>query len=166
MTTILICGSPGTGKTTIANYLKKYGFEIINLSHFVISNKLYLGYDTIRDSYIIDEEALIKKIKERISKEKNVVIEGIGAEILPDELADLCVVLTCDIKELEKRLKNKGYPPSKIYENLEAERFSIILNTALENFKQKVIVFDTSRYSEVEIVNKILTKLREVEGNL
>jgi len=158
---IYICGTPGTGKTTLSKYLEKYGFYIINLPQFLRDNKLYLGYDAIRDSLIINEKSLIKKIKETIHEinSKFIAIEGIGAEILPPELATLCVVLVCEPKELEKRLRVKRYPEEKIRENLEAERLSVILGEALEYFGNKVVVYDTSKLGIKEIVADLLERL-------
>ncbi|MGQ4890955.1 MAG: adenylate kinase family protein [Candidatus Njordarchaeia archaeon] len=164
MVVIAICGTPGTGKTTIATYLEKYGFEVINLSKFVIKNKLYIGYDAQRDSYIIDPKKVVQALKEVISRKKGegLVIEGIGAEAIPENLVDICVVLTCDIPVLEQRLKEKGYNNKKIEENLEAERFSEILIDALENFKGKVITFNTAKDNPENIVKKILEKIKEL----
>ena len=164
MVIIAICGTPGTGKTTIATYLKKYGFEVINLSKFVIKNKLYIGYDAERDSYIMDPDKVVEALKNFLSqgKNRNLVIEGIGAESLPEDIVDICAVLTCDPKVLQQRLKEKGYNNKKIEENLEAERFSEILIDALENFKEKVITFNTAKSKPDEIVEKILEKIREL----
>ena len=50
----------------------------------------------------------------------------------------------CDLKELERRLKNKKYSKNKVRENLDAEIFDICLNEAKEN-KHKIIVVDTTK---------------------
>ena len=165
MTVVYICGTAGTGKTTISTYLKKYGFFVINLSHLVKHNKLYLGYDAERDSLIIDEEKLNEHVKNLVKKKKQekIVIEGIGAEALPDELADLCVVLTCSIKTLKERLKSKGYSERKIMENLEAEKFGIILGDAESKFFNKVLTLDTSKLTPEQAAEKIVEKLRELK---
>ncbi len=165
MVVIAICGSPGTGKTTIANYFKEYGFYVLNISQFIIDNELYIGYDAKRDSYIIDETLFLTRIKEFIANnsDKNIVIEGIGAEILPKDLIDYCIVLTCDIRVLKKRLESKGYNKRKIEENLEAEKFSEILIDAMENFGEKVLTFDTSKESPQDIFNRIMEKIKEID---
>ncbi len=158
---IYICGTPGTGKTTLSKYLEKYGFYIINLPKLLREKKLYLGYDAERDSLIIDEKSLINEIRKIVqeSDSEAIAIEGLGAEILPPDLASMCVVLVCEPKELERRLREKGYSEEKIRENLEAERFSIILGDALETFGDKVVVYDTSKLEIKEIVEDILKRI-------
>jgi len=158
---ILICGTPGTGKTTIANELKKYGFKVIHLGDFVIKEKLYMGYDKKRKTYIIDPEKVVEKLRnmQKNSKEP-LIVEGVGAEIVPKELVEVCFVLICEPKELRKRLEAKGYPPEKIEENLEAERMSIILGEALDNYGEKTVVIDTTNTSVEEVVKKILEELK------
>ncbi len=160
---IIICGTPGTGKTEVANLLKRHGFKVIHLSNLVIREKLYLKYDEERDSYIIDEKKLIDKLIE-IEKETSepLIVEGIGAEIIPNKFVDICFVLICEPKELEKRLKSKGYPYTKIQENLEAERLSLIWGEALDNYgRSKVVVIDTTDLTIDEVVEHIMKEIKK-----
>lgn len=160
---IIICGTPGTGKTGVANRLKKMGFRILHLSDLVIREKLYLKYDEERDSYVIDPDKLIRKIIEIKEKTtKPLIIEGVGAEIIPKELVDLCFVLICEPKELERRLKAKGYSKEKIDENLEAERLNLIWGEALDNYgADKVIVIDTTNLTEEEVARRIISEIKK-----
>ncbi|MHA1665142.1 MAG: adenylate kinase family protein [Candidatus Njordarchaeales archaeon] len=160
MKIIIICGSPGTGKTTLANLLAKKGFKIIHLSEFVIKEHLYSDYDYERDSYIIDPKRLVKRILLIAHKESRpIVVEGIGADLLPKKYVSLCIVLTCEPGELERRLKEKKYPPEKIWENLEAERLNIILGEALDKYGKKTLVIDTTNRSPEEVLEIILNKI-------
>lgn len=162
MVVIAICGTPATGKSSLAEKFKVLGFEVIHLGDFVINNKLYQGYDKRRRVYIIDEERLINKIKEIASKYKKIVIEGIGAEILPADIVDLCIVLTCEPFELERRMIDKGFPRKKILENLEAERFGIILLEALDNYgKEKTLIIDTTYRDINEIFDVIIDEIKK-----
>jgi len=159
---ILICGSPGTGKTTIAKELEKYGFKIIHLGDLVIKEKLYIGYDEERGAYVLDPDRVVKRLIEIESKsDAPVIVEGVGAEIVPKEKVDVCFVLICEPRELKKRLERKGYPPKKIEENLEAERMSIILGEALDNYGEKVVVIDTTNISTKEAVERILREFKK-----
>lgn len=161
MVVIAICGSPGTGKSTFADMLSSYGFHVIHLSKFVIENKLYCGYDRQRSAYIIDEDRLRKKLGGIISTKKSVIIEGIGAEALPSDWVDLCIVLVCEPYVLRERLERRGFSQDKIDENLEAERFGVILGEAISNYgKSKLVVIDTSNGDFEKIVGVIIDEIR------
>jgi len=159
---IVICGTPGTGKTEVAKRLKRYTFNVIHLSDLVIREKLYLKYDEERDSYVIDPDKLIRKLIELKDKiPKKLVVEGVGAEIIPRDLVDLCFVLICEPKELERRLREKGYTLDKIKENLEAERLSLVWGEALDNYgSNKVVVIDTTNLTVDEVVQRILSEIK------
>lgn len=162
MVVIAICGTPGTGKSELARLFEKCGFRVIHLSSFVIENKLYQGYDKARGAYIIDERKLVDKIKEVLEKNDNVVIEGIGAEVLPSKLVDICIVLTCEPFMLEKRLSERGFSYEKIQENLEAERFGVMLGEAMNNYgESKVMIFDTTYTSVEELFQVIVDELKK-----
>ncbi len=160
---IVICGTPGTGKTEVAKRLQKFTFKVIHLSDLVIREKLYLKYDEERSSYVIDLDKLIKRITELYNQNPvKLVIEGVSAETLPNHMVDLCFVLICEPGELEKRLRKKGYPPSKIAENLEAERLNLIWGEALDNYgPDKVVVIDTTRLTIDETAQKIIKEIRK-----
>ncbi|MHA1297820.1 MAG: adenylate kinase family protein [Candidatus Helarchaeota archaeon] len=54
---ILVSGTPGTGKSTMAEYLSKYNhWALFQLGDFILENKLYIGEDKGRNTKIIDDE--------------------------------------------------------------------------------------------------------------
>jgi adenylate kinase len=55
----------------------------------------------------------------------------------------LCIVTKCNLKELEKRLKKRGYNKAKIRENLDCEIFDVCLNEAMKK-GHKIKIFDTT----------------------
>lgn len=161
MVVIIICGTPGAGKSSLADRFKSLGFEVVHLSVFVVKNRLYQGYDKVRRAYIIDEDKMINALKKFIEERDKVVIEGVGAEILPNEIVDICIVLTCQPFVLEQRLLERGYSMEKITENLDAERFGVILADVMSNYdKSKIIIMDTTYKEMDEIFDTICKELR------
>jgi len=164
MPVIVICGTPGTGKSSIADMFADYGFHVIHLSKFVIERGLYRDYDKRREAYVVDEDKLLEELGRLLKEKKKVVIEGISAEILPRDWVDLCIVLTCEPYVLEKRLLERNFPVSKVEENLEAERMGVILGDALSNYGEaKIIVLDTTHRGPREVFKVILDELRRRE---
>lgn len=54
---ILVCGTPGTGKTTLcAELATRTGMQHINLSELVKERQLYTEFDATFQSYVIDED--------------------------------------------------------------------------------------------------------------
>ncbi|MBE0522944.1 MAG: adenylate kinase family protein [Methanosarcinales archaeon] len=127
---IALTGTPGTGKTTICNSLKKQ-FKIIDLNRLVIENGLHLGQDEKRGSLIADLDALKEKVHAILKDEtSNVVIEGHLSHYLSGY--DAVIVLRTHPNVLGQRLESRGYAREKIIENIEAEALDVILIEAVE----------------------------------
>ena len=146
MKIILVSGTTGTGKTTIAKKLaKKHDYNYIDLNKMLIKKKLYSGYDKKLKTHVVDQRksnklmiALIKEAKN--SGEKGLVIDSHLSHLLPARYADLCIITKTGLKKLKGRLKKRKYPEEKAKENLEAEILDVCLVEALETgHKVKVI---------------------------
>ncbi|MBW2981137.1 AAA family ATPase [Candidatus Woesearchaeota archaeon] len=147
MKTIIVTGTPGTGKTTLAKKLnKKLGYDYIDVKEIIKEDKLKEGYDRKKKCYIVDIKKLNKVLVETIKKAaKSIIIDSHLSHYLPKKYVDLCIVTKCNLKELKKRLeKNKKYSKSKVRENLDCEIFDVCLNEAKEA-GHKVIVIDTTK---------------------
>lgn len=162
---IIICGTPGTGKTTLARNLNSERFVVIHLTDFVKNNKLYTHFDRDVGSYVIDEEKVVKSVleeKRAASKEgKLLLVEGVGATLLPEKEVDLCIVLKCDPAIIEQRLKDKQYPRMKIERNINAENLSVILGDAIEKFGDKCFQIDTTKLSQKAVKEKALEAINK-----
>ncbi|MBI2129000.1 AAA family ATPase [Candidatus Woesearchaeota archaeon] len=143
MKAIIVTGTPGTGKTTLAKRLsKRSGYKYIDVSKLIKDNKLEEGYDKKRKCRIVDVEKLNKVLIEIIkNSKKSLIIDSHLSHYLPEKYVDLCIVTKCNLKTLEKRLKKKGYDKNKIRENLDCEIFDVCLNEAKER-RHKVMVVD------------------------
>ena len=131
---VVITGTPGTGKTTIAKLFRKEGYTVIDVGKFAIENSLYDFFDDERESYVVNDEkltaALIKIIEENITN-LPIILDGHIVELPPSFLTH-CIVLRCSIRLLRQRLVERDYMPSKVDENVQAEIMEVILSDMLE----------------------------------
>ena len=145
MKVIIVSGSVGTGKTTIAKKIaKEKNYKYVDINNLIIKNKLHQGYDKKLKTRLVDTKILnkflIKLIKN--SKEKGLVIDSHFSHYLPSKYVSLCIITKTDLKRLKKRLQKRKYSKAKIDENMESEILDICLVEALEN-KHKVKVVYT-----------------------
>ncbi|MBS3098325.1 AAA family ATPase [Candidatus Woesearchaeota archaeon] len=155
MKVVIVTGTPGTGKTTLAKKLaKKLDYDYIDINKVVKENKLNKEYDKKRKCYVVDinklNKALIKIIK---NSKKSSIIDSHLSHNLPKKYVDVCIVTKCDLKELQRRLKKKNYAKQKIRENLDCEIFDICLNEAKEA-GHKVVVIKTTKGLNIAAISK------------
>lgn len=153
MRCIGISGTPGTGKSSVAKELSlRLQIPVIELSSFVIENNLYVYYDEVRRSYVIDEDKVREKIVKLYEKEGTLIIVGHYLEILPRELFELVFVLRRDPYELINILKLRGWPDHKVAENIEAELLSVCTLNALEELGEDIVVEVDTTSKEVSVL--------------
>ncbi|WP_457741860.1 AAA family ATPase [Thermococcus sp.] len=153
---ISVTGTPGVGKTTIAKLLAGIlSYDYIDLKEFAVSNGLGEPYE---GEIAIDTERLSEVAREKL-KGKNAVVDGHLSHLIP---SDVVIVLRTNPKVLGERLKGRGYPRSKVADNVEAELIDLILVEALE-FNKRVIEIDTTGKDPETVVSEILTLLN---GNM
>ena len=162
MKNIIISGTPGCGKTSVARKLScLIEAEIISLNELAISDNFSFEFDKERDTYIVDFEIFLPFVLDKIKEIKNqnykyLIIESHFSDIISNDYIDFAFILRCDPDELIKRLKEKNYDIKKIMENVQAE----ILGNCVNYFLQKKInsplfEIDTTKLS-AESVAKII----------
>ncbi len=158
---IVVSGTPGTGKTIVAKLLaEKLKACYVNLSEMVLEEKLYVGYDESRGSYIVDEERVRRRLRELVEKCSILVVDGHYGELAPKEYVDKVIVLRTDPLELEERLRKKNWPWEKIRENVAAEILGVCtVNAIEEQGVDKVYEVDTTNRSPQEVVKEIVEEI-------
>lgn len=136
MVTIILCGTPGTGKSTLIERLKKDlpEFYFFNLSQFAIDNDCTSSYDHSLESHVIDEDKLLTKLEPILQEKQYSIVECIHADCLPTDQVDWVYVCRTENRKLYDRLKARKYNDVKLSNNLQAEIFQTIYDEALENF--------------------------------
>ncbi|MBT3298032.1 AAA family ATPase [archaeon] len=155
---IIITGTPGTGKTTVAKLLcDRLGYEQIDWHDLLKQNKkLSLGYDRSSKCYDLNIKILRKVIDEILKNNplKIFVFDTHISHLLPKKIIDLAIVMKCsNLKKLRERLEGRKYGKKKIEENLQCEIFDECFDAIVE-LGVKHIVVDSSK----KIVQKELVK--------
>lgn len=157
MANLLLTGTPGTGKTAVANVLADLtGFTLIGVNEAVGDDYLYVE----EGSKVVELERLSEKIKGSINGDS--IIEGHLAHLL--EIKGIVIVLRTNPTELRKRLEKKGFSKEKIEENLEAEALDLILIESLE-LHDAVYEIDTTSKEVDDIAAAIYAILNGTTGN-
>jgi len=168
MKIIQITGTPGTGKTEISkqlkSQLKNFKVRYINIKSFAKKHELYDKYDKKKDCYVIKETKLRKYFLDYIQKlDYDYIIIDSHILFLTKSKLDLVIVLTSDLKILEKRLKNRKYKKNKIKENIECEIFDYCFNECFDKNYKKVLKLRNNTKKQqkenISIIRKEILKL-------
>lgn len=159
---IAVTGSPATGKSTLAKRLaEELGFEHIDLNRVIEERGWHEGRDEKRDTLVVDETTLTRRVKTLVKPKKDYIIDSHLSHFISPELVDACIVCTCELKELRRRLEKRGYRAEKVRENLDAEIFETCRLEAEEN-GHKIIIVDTSKETMYrQLAEKIRAMLAE-----
>lgn len=155
MTTLVVTGTPGTGKTELSKELaKKLKLKYVDVNTVIKKDKLIESYDKKRDTSVVDERKLAKALVKIIKENKNLVIDSHMSHEVPRKYVDWCIVTKCDTDVLRKRLKKKGYKEEKIQENIDAEILDICREEA-ERYGHKIITVNTTKKSPKTIATEL-----------
>jgi len=148
---IVITGTPGTGKSIIADILgKALRQRVVHINDFAKKNRLFIGKSG--GSYIVD----LKRLKRKLEKIDGVLESHLLCDI--SLLDSIVFVLRCNPKVLAKRLLKRKYLRKKIKENLEVEALDYCSIKAEKNYN-KVYDVDTTSRTIGQAVKKIIAIL-------
>ncbi len=159
---IIVSGSVGSGKTTVAKLLTRMlKARLVDVKMIIEQRKeVVAGYDAKRKTKEVDIKKLNKIILRIIkSAKETLVIDSHMSHYLPKNAVDLCIICKCDLKELKKRLQKRKYHAGKVRENLDAEIFDVCLVEATERGHKIIIIIDTGQDVKKQ-VKKIVRLLK------
>lgn len=154
--TLLVTGTPGTGKTVLSKKLSLLlDYAYFDVNSFVKKAHIYSSYDRKRRCYVVDEAKLASsliKVRGKAIKEakRGIILDSHLSHFLPRKYADLCLLARCSLKALQQRLQERGYSAAKVRENLDAEIFEVCLSEARE-LGHRIVVFDTTSAKAADV---------------
>jgi adenylate kinase len=124
---VALTGTPGTGKSSAAQYLARAGWDVLEVNELASRHGMLRSKDPLRGSFEVDPDEL----QEALASEdyRHGILVGHLSHLLE---VDLVVVLRCHPDELARRLRGRGWPEAKVRENALAEALDIILAEAME----------------------------------
>uniref|UniRef100_A0A914PIH9 Adenylate kinase isoenzyme 6 homolog n=1 Tax=Panagrolaimus davidi TaxID=227884 RepID=A0A914PIH9_9BILA len=153
---ILITGSPGVGKSAVAQKVaNSLGFTLVNVSQVAIENEFIDSYDEGVDSFNLDEDRLLDYLETGLgSHDGGIIVEYHACELFPERWFDIVIILRCDNTVLFDRLTSRGYSEQKIKENVECEIFGTIAEEAHESYP-KAAVHELPNNNEAELEENV-----------
>ncbi|MCG3226734.1 MAG: dephospho-CoA kinase [Candidatus Heimdallarchaeota archaeon] len=160
---ILITGTPGTGKSTIAQMFQKEGFTVIDVGKYAKEHSLFDYYDEERDTYVVDDDLITEAMIELVEKNDSslpLILDGHVVELPPLFLTH-CIVLRCSIRLLRQRLVERDYMSSKVDENVQAEIMEVILSDMLELYGPENVSVVYTDSAVDESFSDVLSKVKK-----
>ncbi|MDR0888191.1 MAG: adenylate kinase family protein [Candidatus Methanoplasma sp.] len=130
MALIAITGTPGTGKTSLSEELRKRGHKVLDINEHIRSHGLLGEKDEDRDTFAVDVDGLNESLEEFRGSDEIIFLDSHLSHCVDSRAI---IVLRCHPDELADRLVARGYGGSKVTENVQAEILDVILCEASES---------------------------------
>lgn len=166
MVAVVLTGTPGVGKTTIAKEIaNRLGFKLIELNSLAEEVDGIGSYEADRDTRRIKERPIRRKLHEILKEGGDFIIEGHWGEIVPKEYVRQVIVLRTHPMVLMERLREKGYKEEKIRENAQAELLDYCLIKAVEKFGRSIVFeIDTTDFDVNRLASEVIEIIKEGKG--
>jgi adenylate kinase len=154
---LALTGTPGTGKTTVADRLAGRDVDVVHLNDVVREEGLWTDRDDDRDSLVVDLDAVAAFLDGRKTDAAHLVVESHLAHLFD---ADRAVVLRCRPDRLRERLRERGESAASVEENAESEALDGVLSEAVERFgAERVHEMDTTDRGADAVADDVLAVL-------
>ncbi|XP_045109670.1 adenylate kinase isoenzyme 6-like [Portunus trituberculatus] len=148
---ILITGTPGVGKSTLAQQLSEHsGLEWISVGDLAKDNNYFDGYDDERDCPMLDEDKVLDELEDKIAEGGN-IIDYHGCDFFPERFFDIVFVLRTNNTLLYDRLAARGYQGKKLEDNVECEIMAVLRDEAKESYEEQIVhELESNTFEEME----------------
>lgn len=152
---IILSGTPGVGKHTIATMLSSLfdKVTIVDINKIILSEDLLIPSQ--RENHDVDIQKSFDFLTLLLSKKEyqdSIIVGHLAPYVIDPLLVDLAVILRRSPYELRKIYEDRSYSQTKISDNIVAEILGIISYDALKTF-------EFSKLSELEIATSVLPSL-------
>ena len=154
---ILVTGTPGAGKTTIAHKLaSKLNANYLCITDLVKKKQLFTSEDKERNTLIADTAEVEKHLQKILANTAaTTVIDGhYAVDVAPKKQVEMVFVLRRDPRQLKTVLETRGYDTKKVWENLTAEILDVCLWDAMS-------VYGSDKVCEIDVSNKTIDEVVE-----
>lgn len=149
---VLIAGSPGVGKKSVASALgKELGVDVVRVNDLLFEKGLVSPCE--EGFEISDFDRAYKEVNRRLRSCGRCIAVTHVVDLLEPALVDMAFVLRRNPLELLEEYRRRGYSKRKIAENILAEILDVVLVEALNRFGAsktcQVLCDDVGRVVEV-----------------
>ncbi|MBN1784969.1 MAG: adenylate kinase family protein [Candidatus Bathyarchaeota archaeon] len=147
---MLVTGTPGVGKTTIAHKLaSKMEANYLGINELVKEQQLFTRVDDERGTLIADTEKVLENLEKLLANTTGTtVIEGhYVVDVVPTNYVKTVLVLRRDPRQLKAVLEERGYDSKKVWENLTGEILDVCLFDTLS-------VYGSDQVCEIDVSDK------------
>ncbi len=157
---LLITGTPGVGKTTLAGKLaKKLKLTVVSEKEFCEKHRIG-RMDKRTKERVVPLSRLQKELNKYLKSHNNVIVEGhLSCECRLRPI-DAVIVVRLDPERLEFRLAERRYSDVKIQDNVMVEGIDYCLHYAQKNYGKRVIEVKNDKELK-QTVSIIIQKLFE-----